>query len=356
MSATDNLNLPIIDLRELDNENTRADFYKKLRKVSRENGFFYLVGHGISQEERDDLLNTVKRFFALPQDAKDKISIDNSPHFHGYTRTGDERTRNKADFREQLDIGEEVVGQTLLAEDDPHFYRNLRGPNQWPEEVPELKGKALAYADKAHHVLSKLLKAFIGALEVPEEDFSVLTTDTGFTLKLVHYPANDGEQGPDRQQGCGPHKDAALLALLWQDDVGGLQVFTEEKGWIDAPSVKDAYIVNIGEILELATNGYFTADIHQVVMKPHLKKDRYSIPFFLSTGIDLDYLPLLKLPKELQAEARGPSSDPENPLFQNVSRNYMKARLRSHLNTTKRFYPKSYEQIVKSGNISSSAY
>ncbi|CAD2222080.1 non-haem dioxygenase in morphine synthesis N-terminal/2OG-Fe(II) oxygenase superfamily, putative [Angomonas deanei] len=356
MSATDNLNLPIIDLRELDNENTRADFYKKLRKVSRENGFFYLVGHGISQEERDDLLNTVKRFFALPQDAKDKISIDNSPHFHGYTRTGDERTRNKADFREQLDIGEEIVGQPLYGEDDPHFYRNLRGPNQWPEEVPELKEKALAYADKAHNILVKLLKAFIGALEVSEEEFSVLTTDNRHTLKLVRYPANEGDQDPNREQGCGPHKDPGLLTFLWQDEVGGLQVYTDDKGWIDAPPVKDAYIINIGETLELATNGYFTADIHQVVMKPNLKKDRYSIPFFLGAGVDVDALPLLKLPKELQAEARGTSSDPENPLFRNLGRNMMKARLRSHLNTTKRFYPKSYEQIVKSGNISASAY
>ncbi|CAD2222087.1 non-haem dioxygenase in morphine synthesis N-terminal/2OG-Fe(II) oxygenase superfamily, putative [Angomonas deanei] len=350
MSAADISSLPIIDISEVDNESTRAAFYKKLRHFARDIGFFYLVGHGIASSEREALLESAKEFFALPQDVKDKISMDNSPHFHGYTKVGRELTRNKADFREQLDIGHENPAR-VLPEDDPHFYKNLLGPNQWPKEVPELKERALAYHAKATALLTKLLQAFLVALEVPEGTFDKAYVGGRNILKLVHYPANSGEYGDSQVQGVGPHKDSVLLTLLWQDDVGGLQVYTDEKGWFDAPPIKDAFVINIGEALELATNGYLIANIHQVVMKPGQRKDRYSIPFFLGPSLDIGELPLLKLPKELQEQARGPSSDPLNPLFLNTGENIAKSRLRSHPNTTKRWYPKRYAEYKAKGII-----
>ncbi|EPY23926.1 2OG-Fe(II) oxygenase [Strigomonas culicis] len=347
--STDNLNLPVIDLSELDNENTRADFYRKLRHMARDVGFFYLVGHGVDPAERDDLLQTAKRFFALPQDAKDKISMDNSPHFRGYTKLGNENTRNKADYREQLDIGEEVPSD-VLPEEDPRFYLNLHGPNLWPAEVPELKEKALAYQDKMHSVAVKLLRAFVVALGLPEDSLDELINGVPRQLlKIVHYPANTGEDGEAQQQGCGPHKDSDFMALLWQDETGGLQVLTDDKGWVDAAPLKDSFIVNIGELLELTTNGYLIANVHQVVMKPGTNKARYSIPYFLSANLDVKEVPLLPLPAELQAQARGPTSDPLNPLFRDVGINAIKSRLRAHKNTTKKFYPEHYAEIEKRG-------
>ncbi|EPY19100.1 iron/ascorbate oxidoreductase family protein [Strigomonas culicis] len=339
--STEVLNLPIIDLSELDNENTRADFYRKLRHMARDVGFFYLVGHGVDPAERDDLLDTAKRFFALPQDAKDKISMDNSPHFRGYTKLGNENTRNKTDYREQLDIGEEVPAE-LRSEDDPEFYLNLHGPNPWPAEVPELKEKALAYQGKMHSVAVKLLRAFVVALGLPEDSLDEMIGGTPRQLlKLVHYPANTGEDGEGQQQGCGPHKDSDFLTLLWQDGTGGLQVLTDDKGWVDAAPLKDSYIVNIGELLELTTNGYLIANVHQVVMRRTTRTSRYSIPYFLGPNLEVKEVPLLPLPAELQAQARGPTSDPLNPLFNDVGINAIKGRLRSHKNTTMRFYPKT---------------
>lgn len=80
--------LPIIDLQELENPETRENFYKKLRVIAREIGFFYLVGHNIPVGTREQLLATTKQFFALPQSEKESISMEHSKHFRGYTEIG----------------------------------------------------------------------------------------------------------------------------------------------------------------------------------------------------------------------------------------------------------------------------
>ncbi|WP_204307194.1 2-oxoglutarate and iron-dependent oxygenase domain-containing protein, partial [Enterobacter hormaechei] len=78
-----------------------------LRSAARDVGFFYLAGHGIAVTEIDGVLAAARRFFELPEDEKLKIAMVNSPQFRGYTRTGGELTRGRADWREQLDIGVE---------------------------------------------------------------------------------------------------------------------------------------------------------------------------------------------------------------------------------------------------------
>ncbi|CAD2222079.1 2OG-Fe(II) oxygenase family oxidoreductase [Angomonas deanei] len=195
----------------------------------------------------------------------------------------------------------------------------------------------------------------MGALGLPEDSFdAVLSGVPRDFLKLAHYPGNT--DGAPERQGVGPHKDSDILTLLWQDETGGLQVFLEGKGWIDAVPLKNSFIVNVGETLELATDGYLTADIHQVVMDARHTKSRYSIPYFIGPNLDLKEIPILSLPKELKDQARGPATDPMNPLIRNPGINTMKGRLRSHLGTTERFYPGHYKIIKEKGIIASSAY
>ncbi|CAD2222091.1 non-haem dioxygenase in morphine synthesis N-terminal/2OG-Fe(II) oxygenase superfamily, putative [Angomonas deanei] len=241
MSA-DTLNLPIIDLSELDNESTRADFYKKLRAHARNYGFFYLVGHGIDPNDREKMLNAAKKFFALPLEEKEKISMDNSPHFRGYTKNGNENTRQKKDYREVLDIGEELPVIRVPEEEKDRIQYNMSGPNQWPAAVPELETTSMHWFHTVKQLTIKLLRAFMVALELPEDALDELLVGTPIDLlKICHYPANTGEDGEGQAQGLGPHKDTGLLTMLWQDETGGLQVFTEENGWIDAVPVKNSF-------------------------------------------------------------------------------------------------------------------
>lgn len=339
--------LPVIDFSELDNPETRAQFYQKLRTTARDIGFFYLVGHGITANERDDLLTNMKQFFTLPASEKEKISMTRSRHFRGYTAITEEYTRTKPDFREQIDIGEELP-EVKLNQDDP-IWLNLEGPNQWPEDLPNLKQSALLWQKKTRAIVVKLLKAFLVALELPEDSLNeIIQHPPQHNLKLIHYPPIDGDEPSD--QGVGAHKDAGILTLLWQDEVGGLQVKTDH-GWIDIPPVENAFVVNIGEALELVTNGYLRANVHQVVRaKRHLS--RYAIAYFMAPSLRARTYPLLPLPDHLAKLARGPQSDPLNPMFRDIGKNSIKGRLRSHLAVTKRFYPKEYAEIVEKNNIS----
>ncbi|MGG4608082.1 isopenicillin N synthase family dioxygenase [Providencia sp. Me31A] len=338
--------LPIIDLQELDDPASRENFYKKLRFIAREIGFFYLVGHNISAETREQLLTTTKRFFALPKAEKESISMEYSRHFRGYTASTEESTRNQPDYREQIDIGEELPALPLT-ETDPIWF-NLHGPNQWPQSLPELKVQALAWQADMRAIAVKLIKAFLVALEMPENSFEkIIAEPAQHLLKLIHYPAR--EDNNDGEQGVGAHKDAGILTLLWQDNSGGLQVETDN-GWIDVEPLENAFVVNIGEVFELATNGYLRANVHQVVRRKN-SHSRYSIAYFITPSVFADEVPLLKLPSYLADQALGPDSDPLNPLFSNLGKNVIKGRLRSHLAVTRRFYPKEYEQIISNSNI-----
>lgn len=93
-------------------------------------GFFQLIGHGVTEAETGALLRAMHRFFALPE--ADRLALDNvgSPHFRGYTRTGDERTGGSRDWRDQLDIGAERPARTPRPGEPAYWW--LQGPNQWP--------------------------------------------------------------------------------------------------------------------------------------------------------------------------------------------------------------------------------
>ena len=137
-------------------------------------------------------------------------------------------------------------------------------------------------------------------------------------------------------QGVGAHKDSGFLTFVLQDAEEGLEIEAQDGNWIKARPLQNSFVVNIGELLELATNGYLRATVHRVVVPPP-GAERLSVAFFLGAQ-DYATVPLLTLPAALAADARGATSDPDNPLFQHVGTNYLKGRLRSHPDVAKRHY------------------
>ncbi len=325
-------NLPILDLRRLDaGPGERTAFLADLRRAVRDVGFYYVTGHGVPDDILTKAYQQANAFFWLKQADKDAIAMANSPHFRGYTRTGGELTRGRQDWREQLDIGTERDALPLTA-DSPAWVR-LPGPNQWPASLPTLRPALLAWQEAATGVAVRLLRAFALALDQPADALDPIFAERpGQHVKIIRYPARG--PGEDRQ-GVGPHKDSGLLTLLHQPDLGGLEVETDA-GWVAAPPLPGAFVVNSGELLELATDGYIRATTHRVV-SPVGGHDRLSIAFFLGARLDAR-VPLLPLAPELKAEARGLSADPLNPLFRDIGANYLKGRLRSHPDVAQRHY------------------
>ncbi|MDZ4718473.1 MAG: isopenicillin N synthase family oxygenase [Roseiflexaceae bacterium] len=324
--------LPILDIARLEaGPIEREAFLAELRETAHTIGFFYVTGHGIDPVLIQEVLTLARRFFALPEADKLAIEMVNSPHFRGYNRKGMEYTRGQRDWREQVDIGAERP--TLPRDAGLPPWSRLQGPNQWPDAMPELRDVILRYQAAAEQLALRIIKVFAVALGQDENAFQpIYTPDPNILLKIIRYPGRDLTEG---DQGVGAHKDGGFVTVLLQEAQAGLQV--EHDGtWIDAPPIPGSFVVNIGELLEMASNGYLRATVHRVVTPP-AGTDRLSVAFFFGANLNAT-VPVLTLPPELATGVRGVTQDPLNPLFREVGKNNLKSRLRSHPDVAQRHH------------------
>lgn len=320
--------LPVLDFSRLTaGPDEAARFRTELREVMHDVGFFYLAGHGIPQELTDGILAVSRRFFDLPEEQK--LAVENvfSAQFRGYTRVGGELTDGAVDWREQLDIG--VERPAVQPGPGVADYWRLEGPNLWPAALPEMRGIVSEWTERLSAISLTLLRAVAVSLGAAEDTFDDAFAERAFPLlKIVRYP---GESDPEPRQGVGSHRDGGVLTLLLvEPGKGGLQV--EHGGrWIDAPQVPGTFVVNIGEMLELATNGYLKATLHRVI-SPVRGTDRISLPFFYNPALDAT-MPQLAVAPEFRVKARGLSVDPTNsPILETYGDNALRYRLRAHPN------------------------
>ncbi|WP_133406362.1 isopenicillin N synthase family dioxygenase [Parashewanella tropica] len=300
----------------------KQDFLKQLRETSKEVGFFYLDGHGLDTSIQKNTFELMHSFFALPAEEKLSIEMKHSPHFRGYSQIGSELTLGEEDQREQFDFMREEPTPYINGESP--IWLKMRGNNQWPNQLPHMKQQMLNFQDKLTNIGVLLLKAFAESLEQDPNTFDASFSQAPHPhTKIIRYP----KQQQGSSQGVGAHKDSGFLTFVIQDEVSGLEVETDD-GWLPVPPKPGTLIVNIGELLELASDGYLKATVHRVV-SPQSEQDRYSCAFFLWPRLDTD-VPLLDLPEHLKKQANGPDSDPNNPLFYQVGENILKGRLRSH--------------------------
>ncbi|BDY32946.1 isopenicillin N synthase family dioxygenase [Mycolicibacterium mageritense] len=310
--------LPVLDLRDADAASER--FRARLREAAHDIGFFYLTGHGVESEKADRVLRLAREFFALPVAAKNEISQLRSPQFRGYSRIGGELTNGEVDWREQIDIGPE---RQVLP--DAGGYWRLQGPNLWPAQPAGFRAAFEDWDRTLSAVGLRLLRQWAVSLGAAEDTFDAAFADLPATLiKVVRYPGTG-----DTSQGVGAHKDSGVLTLLLVEPGSeGLQVEAEPGRWVDVPPLDGALIVNIGELLEVATGGYLRATRHRVLAPPP-GRDRVSIPYFLNPALDA-LVPVISLPPELAALSRGIETDPANPIFNTYGESAWKSRTRAH--------------------------
>ncbi|ORV93937.1 oxidoreductase [Mycobacterium interjectum] len=311
--------LPVVDLRA-----GPGPVRERLREAAHEVGFCYLVGHGVPDTLAARVFDAARRLFELPDTDKDAIAMVRSPHFRGYTRLGGERTQGRVDWREQIDIGPE---RPAIGGPGKPDYLWLQGPNQWPKALPELPGIIAEWDAALSAVARTLLAHWAASLGSAPDVFDAAFADAPATLiKVIRYPTRAAGS-----QGVGAHRDAgALTLLLAEAGSRGLQVRRprgDADGWIDVPPVVGAFIVNIGELLEVATGGYLRATEHRVNLDGPAT-ERISVPYFFNPRLDAQ-LPVLSLPEEFAALAAA-RHDPADPIFSVYGRNAWKSRLRAH--------------------------
>ncbi|MBI1205346.1 MAG: isopenicillin N synthase family oxygenase [Rhodopseudomonas sp.] len=275
--------LPIVDISALmsgqcDAATAAAD---QLGRAAREVGFCYVTGHGIPDAAFDGLLAASQRFFALPMSEKMQVYIGRSRNHRGYVPEGEEVfSVGSKDRKEAFDLGRD-----LPVDDADYLGGNpLLGPNQWPP-LEGFDTAVMTYYRAAFAAGRAVMRGFAMALGEAPEFFEPYLQKPPSQLRLIHYPYNP-EAGD--AMGIGSHSDYECVTLL-RSTAPGLEVLNSAGQWVDAPPVPGALIINIGDMMEVWTNGEFIATSHRV--RP-VKEERYSFPLFFAVDYHTRVSPL----------------------------------------------------------------
>ncbi|KOM31828.1 hypothetical protein LR48_Vigan01g138400 [Vigna angularis] len=143
--------------------------------------------------------------------------------------------------------------------------------------------------EKLSFKLMELIALSLGLEAKRFEEF--FKRDQTSFLRLNHYPPCPN---PHLALGVGRHKDPGALTILTQDEVEGLEVkHKAHEEWIRIKPIPNAYIINLGDIVQVWSNDAFESPEHRVVVNS--EKERFSIPFFFFPAQETDVKPLEEL-------------------------------------------------------------
>jgi isopenicillin N synthase-like dioxygenase len=275
--------LPIVDISRSGNERVTPELAAQIDAACRDTGFFYVVGHGVSPQLLERVETCAREFFALPEPEKAKIAMRHGGRaWRGWFPLGGELTSGVADEKEGLYFGEELTA------DDPRVRAGLplHGPNLFPARPVGLRDAVLEYMSAVTDVGHTLLAAISLALDLDEGWFDRhLTAAPTVLFRVFRYP----ELVNAESWSVGEHTDYGLLTILAQDAVGGLEVRGRD-GWVAAPPIADAFVVNLGDMLERMTAGRYRSTPHRV--RNTGTRDRISFPLFLDPAWNAEVLPV----------------------------------------------------------------
>ncbi|HEX6707455.1 MAG TPA: 2OG-Fe(II) oxygenase family protein [Albitalea sp.] len=279
---------PVIDVAPLVDPSSALDARRHVGRAlddaARRHGFFYAVAHHV---DPTPLATLARRFFAQDEAVKQRIPMSaGGPAWRGYFALGGELTSNRPDWKEGLYLGRE------LPPEHPRVRAGtiLHGANLWPD-IAGFRETVLAYLDAMTSLGQALMRGFASGLGLPEDHFRDNgTADPLILLRLFNYPSRPVPADAGAQWGVGEHTDYGLLTMLWQDDVGGLQVRTGE-GWVDVPPLPDSFVCNVGDMLDRITGGRYRSVPHRVTLNTS-GRDRLSIPFFFDPDFNWQVQPV----------------------------------------------------------------
>lgn len=295
----------------------------------------------------------------------------NNRHFLGYNKLANEITSRKTDWREQIDLANELPPP---AKSEP-IYKNIEGPNEWPDEtfVPEFKPTVLSYINKMNKLSTEFRRLVCEALEIPRDAMDKFFKPNQQTkMKIIAYPdlseladnntkSNVLNDDYSSGQGCGPHRDSDLLTFIYQvtNHSNSLQVQNFQGKWVEVPNVPNSLVVNVGQTLESITQGVCKATIHRVMIPSLGTGTRISIPFFQTIDLDAHKSQLEIPPSILQLKDKrdqqidnwgidtGFQFTPDinnQPVGHYVFRN----RIKSHQDVAAKWYPEILKDVLQS--------
>ena len=240
-----------------------------------ETGFAVLKNHPLSGEMLDSIYRGWGHFFN--SDEKQDFLFD--PENYDGTQQG----------YYPMQVSETAVGHT--AKDLKEFFHVVPG-GRIP---PALESEILKYREWTFELGKKLVEWLQNYTPQDvttrlSEPFTKMLSSEASLLRLLHYPPLTGSEVPGAERAAA-HEDINLITILPVAEQAGLQVKDKKGNWVDVASVRGELVVNSGDMLLEATNGYFPSTTHRVI-NPTGDGDvenvsRISIPFFLTPRLDV---------------------------------------------------------------------
>lgn len=276
--------LPIISLeklKDLSSPSGNAE-HKRLYDTCLEHGFFYLKDHGISSELVQKTIDASRHFFQLPEENKKAYSQDKQT-VHPQTSRGYSPL-----YGETLheDVGPDPKELFDLGIERPPSDKPFTGTTLIPDDTVA-PGFASCHYQLQGEILSKIVPHLLHGLAVAlgkEPDYFDSYFDEPILIhRTIYYPPEGGI--------AGKHTDNGIFTVLIQEYFPNpsLRVYTKD-AWIDAVCLKDAFVINLGDMLQLWTNGLFISTPHEVIHT--LAKSRISIPFFVYPNVNAVFQPI----------------------------------------------------------------
>jgi len=264
--------IPVIDLGPSFSPavERRKPVAAEIRSACRDTGFFYVGNHGVPESAIAAMFDTSRRFFARPLAAKMPLRGAGG---YGY----DPPQLQVLDAAAPPDLKEGF----MMGVGDNELVRSIK----WPAEMPELRQRLEDYDGHMRTLGRHLMRCVALSLELPEGYF-----DDGFdrpscSVRLLHYAPRPADALPN-QIGAGAHTDWGAITMLYQDDVGGLEVKgAAEDEWIRATPIPGTFVINLGDMIRRWTNDTYRSTLHRVVTGT-ASRDRYSIATFFNPRDD----------------------------------------------------------------------
>lgn len=271
--------LPVLSLAKLkdinrsgvDNLSVGNSEHQRLYDICLNHGFFYLKDHGISRDLVQATINASRNFFSLPESIKNEYGHHaQSVHpqgSRGYVPIYGE-TLNEDDGPDPKELFD--LGVNRPSSDIP-----FTGPTLMPDDSVAPEFTEFHYKLQSAiltKIVPPLLKALAVALKLDANWFAPFFDDPIVIHRTILYPPQHGVTGK--------HTDNGIFTVLIQEyfPTPSLRVYKGED-YVDAVCLDNTFVINLGNMLQLWTNGLFVSTPHEVVHT--LPSSRVSMPFFI---------------------------------------------------------------------------
>ncbi|KAI4333812.1 hypothetical protein L6164_018573 [Bauhinia variegata] len=247
--------LPLIDLGRMNPcYPEREECMKEIAEAARQWGFFQVVNHGISPELLESLQVEQNKVFHRTFDDKSEENFLNLSA-KSY-RWGNPSATN--------------LRQIPWSE---AFHISLLDIARM-EQHKSLRSKIGAFATTAAHLAETLAEILAQKLNIKSGYFQENCLPNTSFVRLNRYPSCPI---PSKVFGLLPHCDSSFLTIVYQDQVGGLQLLKDGK-WVGVNPNPQALIVNIGDLFQAISNGVYKSIKHRVAASD--KVERFSMAYF----------------------------------------------------------------------------